>query len=125
MARKHRTSRTARGRVGQPGAASVTCPTCQKRLGLVFPSEGGRVVAYGADFVPHTGVTWERALQDNGVRNIAQEDWHSITCGRCGHNWQVREAKLRALALANAGGAVSLNAAVQIDEAPSIVRRSW
>lgn len=120
MGRRKRTNREVLGASSNGDGKSqtvLTCEKCGKRLARVFSTDvAHRGVVDGWDgflYTPHD----EPALVPgskpssywpDGQPDIDHEDWHSITCPRCQHNVQVRDHRIRALALSNPGKSIAL-----------------
>lgn len=46
----------------------------------------------------NTGGSFTFGTNDaSGMKNLQHEDWISIVCKRCGHDWQGRQSQLHAL----------------------------
>ncbi|CAN5764510.1 hypothetical protein BH23ACT2_BH23ACT2_01560 [soil metagenome] len=98
-------------------AVTVRCRKCAKRIAILWTT----------GVVPHRGATHDghwldgvhiqfgSILEDtkgptcsNGIKDLLNEDWFSITCKRCGHNEQLRDRYLHALLAGSPGGDVRL-----------------
>lgn len=102
---------TVRDRMGLREAVTLLCPGCGKRVMEAWPSDfvagtcgpGVDYVLYGAERDYSLARPASPAAR-NGIRNLAEEDWYSIRCGRCPHVSQGREGTLREMALRWPGG---------------------
>ena len=83
----------ARNLVTDPSARTVRC-RCGRALGVVFDSD---IRPDGVTAVMTGGVATWGSRHPNGLKNLIHEDWISIVCKRCGHDWQGRQRQLRAL----------------------------
>lgn len=112
---RHRKSRVSRERDAFRAHDPITvcCPGCHKRMAELWPrdprefpgplSYDGFWEAEGIVKTPYYGRRLEGSQQSRptpwpersgAMKDIANEDWQEITCGRCGNVWRGRDSAI-------------------------------
>jgi len=96
-----------------PGRVVVRCD-CGKRLGEQWPTDDRRTIlttgettmrVEGPWYVPvqhgtyHQGAAPGESGATHGIKNIAHEDWLSVTCTKCSRTWQGRDWQVASLVI--------------------------
>lgn len=125
-------------RVNAPADAVTLRCRCGARLGIAWPHEDGHGNGRRDDFASfslvETGCTWQsgsiiagsHAYALHGMKDIAHDDWNSITCRRCKHVWQGRDRYVHDLLRSARGGEIRLGQrALAQPDTTNVSSRDW
>lgn len=102
------TRRAVRDRLNLSDNVTLLCRGCGKRIADVRPVDGA-YYELAVDRILY-GAVWSESMvpgsfenATHGIKDLANEDWYSIRCARCGHDHEGREATLYTLAVRHPG----------------------